>query len=422
MADGGDDDFVLVDGENRRTDPRAALFNAYVSRRAAVTFKIVRAAEDGRAEVLFEAVVPVGRRFEKSLAFVEQRLPDWLALARDRARKGVSLGGAPAPLAARPVSGRRGPRFYWAFFLAAVSFARELFSVEQWNVALLPMDNPNEVMAPLDWSKVRWVPGPERRTFIADPFLLSAGGGQASVLCEYFDYRSAKGVLERIELDGGGSIAERRVVLEEDVHLSYPCIFEDGGETYVLPEMEESGGAHIYRLADGGNLERVATILPEVPLVDGTLFRHGGRLWLFGSRTDHDCMLNLYAWHAATVEGPWHEHALNPIKTDIRSCRPAGPVLSLDAGLIRPAQDCARTYGGAITLNRIDTLTPDTFHETTLVTIEPDRSQPFPHGVHTIGYRNGVLVIDAKRQAFDFRGPHWHRFIAERSAGRRSNI
>ena len=56
-------------------------------------------------------------------------------------------------------------------------------------------------------------------------------------------------------------------------------------------------------------------------------------------------------------------HRLNPLKIDVTSSRPAGPLFERDGMLLRPAQDCSSTYGAAVVLHRIVELTPDRFQE-----------------------------------------------------------
>src|SRR5437899_5637838 len=83
---------------------------------------------------------------------------------------------------------------------------------------------------------------------------------------------------------------------------------------------------------------------------DGYVMGSNGRWWIFcsGARCDD----NLLIYYADNILGPWRPHAQNPVKTDIHSARPAGPLLQLDGMFYRPTQDCGPTYGGRIALNR----------------------------------------------------------------------
>jgi hypothetical protein len=69
--------------------------------------------------------------------------------------------------------------------------------------------------------------------------------------------------------------------------------------------------------------------------------------------------------------------------------------------LYRPAQDCSRTYGGALVLNRVTRLTETAFAEEVAVRVEPDRTGPYPDGLHHFVPFGDVTIIDGKRERFD---------------------
>ena len=121
-----------------------------------------------------------------------------------------------------------------------------------------------------------------------------------------------------------------------------------------------------------------------VPIIDPTIFQYEGRWWLFGTRADAGDNFKLFGWHADELTGPWRPHSANPLKTDIRSSRPAGPPFVHDGALYRPAQDCSTGYGAAVVVNRVLTLTPDAFEEEIVSRIAPDTGGRYPTGLHTL--------------------------------------
>jgi hypothetical protein len=68
--------------------------------------------------------------------------------------------------------------------------------------------------------------------------------------------------------------------------------------------------------------------------------------------------------------------------------------------LYRPAQDCSRTYGGRVIINRVHTLTPVAFHEEAVVAVNPDSAGPYPSGLHTLSQVGTITLIDGKRMRF----------------------
>jgi hypothetical protein len=89
------------------------------------------------------------------------------------------------------------------------------------------------------------------------------------------------------------------------------------------------------------------------------------------------------------------------VKEDIRSSRPAGTPFFHEGELIRPAQDCSKTYGGRIVLNRVTRLTPTKFEEQQVAVVDPLTDSPYPNGIHTLSAVGNFTMLDAKRLVFD---------------------
>ena len=79
-----------------------------------------------------------------------------------------------------------------------------------------------------------------------------------------------------------------------------------------------------------------------------------------------------------------------PIKSDCRSARPAGRVLSVGGRLLRPAQRCERRYGESLVWLEIKTLTPDAFAETEVAEWRVGQSS----GPHTADLTGPIQAID----------------------------
>jgi len=105
--------------------------------------------------------------------------------------------------------------------------------------------------------------------------------------------------------------------------------------------------------------------------------------------------------YADEITGPWTPHARWPVKIDVRGARPAGMVFDAGGRLFRPGQDCAATYGAGIALHEIQVLTETEFNETLVNVLTPDRSGPFPNGLHTLVHDGERFWVDGKRFVFD---------------------
>ena len=103
----------------------------------------------------------------------------------------------------------------------------------------------------------------------------------------------------------------------------------------------------------------------------------------------------LFLFHARGPLGPWTAHPQNPIKSDVRSARPAGRLFYRGDRLIRPAQDCSVTYGGALVLCEVQELMTTSYREAIVKRLEPDWLAG-NRGFHTLSFSNRLEVIDGK--------------------------
>lgn len=182
----------------------------------------------------------------------------------------------------------------------------------------------------------RWLPGSNNLAFTADPFALWRGD-RLYVFVEQFDYRTAHGSIAVYVFDPALNLLESREVLRAPWHLSYPHLVEHNDDIWMLPETHASGGQWIYRARRfPDDWEAVAKI--DLPALDATPFRHGGRWWMLyaPASTQRDRLTHLHAASAPDLLGPWTSHRANPVLVDPQGARPAGPVMAHDGELILP--------------------------------------------------------------------------------------
>lgn len=188
-----------------------------------------------------------------------------------------------------------------------------------------------------------------RADFVADPFLAHDADGW-HLFCEVLNRHSGRGEIAHAASPDTRSWQYRGTVLREPMHLSYPHVFRDQDEWWMVPEAAESRSVRLYRAAPFPNRwVHAADLLKGLPFRDPTPFVHQGRWWLFAETSLHatDDELRLYC--APALTGPWTEHPASPIVAgDSGSARPAGRVVTVDGRLYRYAQDCRTDYGFAV--------------------------------------------------------------------------
>lgn len=243
-----------------------------------------------------------------------------------------------------------------------------------------------------DWSGPPHRPiADDRRRYYADPFAVR-WNGREFVFVEEYPYASGVGILAVSEITDGVA-SEPRPIIETGYHMSYPQVFEHRGAIYMLPETSSNGTVELWRCEDmPGRWERVAVLVADVEVVDATLAFADDGVWLFASSrpAGASACYMLGVWHAADLFGPYRE--LDVRVADARTARPAGAMRRHGEGWLRPAQDCSRRYGGAVTLCRVDRLDPTgAFEQRFLRRIAPPAGFT---GFHTLNTAGTLEVVD----------------------------
>jgi hypothetical protein len=293
----------------------------------------------------------------------------------------------------------------------------ELTRAEDWNIGILRKSIHDVVKNGWKPKEVQWLDKPDRSKFIADPFLLETKGTN-HLLFEYYCYRKAKGELYSLDISKASLFPESsKKILHANHHTSFPFSFSYQGEHYIIPESFQDNRIALYRLnQEKWQLEYVKTLVDHVRGVDASIVQHEGMWWLFFTKQDLPSV-HLYLYYSPSLFEPFKPHLNNPVKTDIRSSRPAGCFLHIDNMLIRPAQDCSGHYGKQVVLNKISKLSTVEFIEEEYMKITP-RGNYFNKGLHTLNGNNHTTVIDGKE--FRFLWSNFFHTIGRKTAIRKN--
>jgi hypothetical protein len=310
----------------------------------------------------------------------------------------------PEPVRSRPAQTLRGARR-----ASGLAWLRARIGGEIYGVATLDR-RPEEFLLDQQCPDAQWVQIPQSQGFIADPFFWP--GRPGVLLCEMYLHRTGLGELTALSIDAGRIVGSEPLPLGVRGHLSYPSTWAEGERVFCLPEMAASRRQVLYELKRGMAPEPLCVIGEDIGMADPTLMKVDGLYWIAYTDTDIGTYDNLCLLCAPRLEGPWSPHVGNPVKIDARSSRPGGTPFRVGDMLYRPAQDCSREYGGALTINRVVSCTPDTYREEPVATLRPDPDGAFPDGLHTLSFGSGLAVIDGKRNSY-------HPAILTHKLGRR---
>ena len=263
-----------------------------------------------------------------------------------------------------------------------------------WRICLARTDTPRLLPGPkLQRLAYRWVPCP-RGHFYADPFLLQ-DNQQVWLFFEDYLYGEKRGVLSCAPIQPDLSIGDPVRCIDVPYHVSYPHVFRHDGEVFMIPESSANESVELWRAAEFPFSWKLEKTLYHGSLVDSTPIYHSGRWYFFTTLVEPSGNAAFGAlFTAEQLTGEWFRHPSTPISTDVRRARSAGAIQRLDRRLVRPVQDGGENYGARIHIQEILELTPDTYRESRLGSIEPDWERGLA-GVHTYGYCAGIEVLDA---------------------------
>ncbi|MEL7147810.1 MAG: hypothetical protein AAFO69_15665, partial [Bacteroidota bacterium] len=152
---------------------------------------------------------------------------------------------------------------------------RNKFYFNQWSL-LFSLEGPHKI--PFSFDQFKPIIPPNDR-FWADPFVVFRDGC-FFIFVEEFLYGSNKGVISVIALTEDGAYADSQVVLSKDYHLSYPFLFEEAGELYMIPETSHNDTIELYKCVDFPLKWELETVLIDhIKAVDSTLIKHEGKYW-----------------------------------------------------------------------------------------------------------------------------------------------
>ncbi len=244
---------------------------------------------------------------------------------------------------------------------------------------------------------------------LADPFLFEHNG------CLYLFYehqrkRYGKGELRMRKTSDLVHWSDEVIVLQESFHLSFPNVFRDGAEVYMIPETGADGSIRLYK-ADDDSLERWSeyrTIIKDGrKWADSDIFFKDGMYYLFSSIYSRKSpQARLFV--SESLDGDFVEHPCSPFSSDASNARNAGRLFLHDGKLYRPVQDNTKGYGKQLSIMEIVELGPSSYRERLCREHILDLSDPFyKRGGHQfcpiVFEGRSIVATDGKQRNYNIR-------------------
>lgn len=204
------------------------------------------------------------------------------------------------------------------------------------------------------------------RSFWADPFFVEYN----DIKCLFFEEldNNGKGIISAAIINECFEIIEKRVVIKESFHLSFPNVFSHDSKLFMIPESSDCQKVLLYQ-CNSFPFEWSLTrnIVDEVKLVDIVWMNRFDKFWIFANlieNFEYDNNERLYLFSSNDlVSGDWVSHPKNPVVTNKGSARNAGKLIIEQDELIRVSQNCNSSYGGNLVFNKIEIISETDYKE-----------------------------------------------------------
>ena len=240
---------------------------------------------------------------------------------------------------------------------------------------------------------------PKKDQFWADPFIYKKDG-QIYIFFENYSYSKDIGKISCGRLDKD-RLVDIEDVLVKDYHLSYPFLFEDNGQLFMIPECSENRRLEVYKCVKFPNEWELYSVAFEGEILfDSTIYRDkDGNLWLFTNKQTSNCGsvdAKLYIYKIDSLKlKEILPHKKNPVIINSGIGRNGGAIFEKNGKIYRPSQaNVDGVYGRYLNINEIKTLNLNEYQEEVIKVINPtfDRGLISLHHLHQL---DDIFIVDS---------------------------
>ena len=219
----------------------------------------------------------------------------------------------------------------------------------KWVVGIADFDK-EVVFNPEKKLKIHWIKNTPRRSWFADPFILKETDNHIHLLVEELFYANNKGRISKLIVNRHNWRLEQiEPVIDISTHLSFPAYYRENGMVYVYPESTKTGKLTLYEYDEMSGEAKAIKDLCNYPVADAVLCSFGNKNYIIGTTSpkDNGKILDFYPIGDSS-KGP--EKSIS-FRTNV--ARNAGFPFYVNDRLIRPAQDCTKSYGSCVVLQEM---------------------------------------------------------------------
>lgn len=207
----------------------------------------------------------------------------------------------------------------------------------------------------------------EDNKFTADPFIYRMNGS-TFFFAEEFCFKKNKGYIVCYNIKNRKP-ENKRIILEENFHLSFPYIFKFKNDFFLCPETSAIKEIRLYKSINFPfEWEYNMTLIRNISAADSMIFEKNNLWWLItnldtSKSNDFSHDLSIFYSKDGPLTDKWISHKKNPIFIDSRKSRNAGLIYE-NGEIIRISQKQGfDKYGKNIKFNKIINISPDQYYE-----------------------------------------------------------
>lgn len=223
------------------------------------------------------------------------------------------------------------------------SLLKKLFIGGEWGIAYKKRDS-------LEYQVAKVPEG----YWAADPLLFEYKGIHY-LFAEIYEKQKGRAGIGYFEFENDIPIY-KGIVIENDYHMSYPCVFKYRDTILMIPESSANMSLDLYIAEGFPNVWRKKTVLVSgCNYVDTTAYVKDDTIHLFSY---HSVDRHWELVHSVLDYEKCSLTLVNNKPFEKNSGRPAGYFIDAPSGILRPAQNCLEKYGESIFFYHIDSLEP----------------------------------------------------------------
>lgn len=274
------------------------------------------------------------------------------------------------------------------------------FLIQTYNIGIVKQPIGHVIDNGIGVNDITWLKHDYKDRFFADPFLIKEDCDYYYILVEEYLFWEEKGKITLLKIEKNNfSLVERKVVIEESTHLSFPfCEFN--GQT-IIPESVASGKTKQYSFDLAMMTVTESHVILDEGLIDAAFYTDRcNREWILTAKADKP-KEDMYMY---IKEGMKYKPVKDGkvIANSIKETRSAGRLFEFEGQLYRPVQDSTQRYGRQTRIMRVDKLDADDYKATCVQLINSIDNPPFNETLHTFNVYDDCIIVDGSKDYFRF--------------------